>query len=165
MLSSLGGSPKNIVSFPLPHFALFLPSLFPSAHHSCVFIFHSKRSSIAANPGVREVIAYNPRNNADYDPATFENDIAVAKLAAFSKYPPLRIQTPELSELSEPGKTVTYAGWGATVSAKIMMACMPALSNHAFQAQIHYLIVPDLSISLFSSVASWGRRVYLPEIC
>ena len=62
---------------------------------------------------------YLATNNADYDDNTLENDIAVAKLAAFTKYPPLRIQTPELSTLSEPGKTVTIVGWGATVSAKL----------------------------------------------
>jgi hypothetical protein len=65
------------------------------------------------------VTAYIPRNNADYSPYTLENDIAVAKLALFSTYPPLRIQTPKLSTLSEPGKTVTEVGWGATVSAKV----------------------------------------------
>lgn len=60
--------------------------------------------------------SYIPTINADFDPNTFTDDISVAKLSAFSKYPPLRIQTPELAALSAPGQSVTIVGWGCTVS-------------------------------------------------
>lgn len=111
---------ENLFSSLFLSFLPFLSSLFPSAHHySCVFIFHSKRSTLRPNPGVYEVTGYLPMNNTNYNATILKNDIAVAKLAAFSKYPPLRIQTPELSTLSEPGKTVTEVGWGAMVSAKL----------------------------------------------
>jgi hypothetical protein len=81
-------------------------------------------STIASQPLLYEVTSYVPMMNANYDNNSALNDIAVAKLGAFSKYPPLRVQTPELAALSEPGQPVTIVGWGCTVRAAFWSACI-----------------------------------------
>ncbi len=70
------------------------------------------KSTIIPQPLKHEVTSYFAYLNPDYD-FPFD-DIALAKLGAFSKYPPLRIQTPALAALSESGEPVTIAGWGCT---------------------------------------------------
>lgn len=122
ILSSLGESPPqkriNVFFYPSPIFFHFLPFAFPS------FITHAhllsqSRSTIDPLTGTREVTAFTPIINEDYNSTTDKNDIGVAILGAFSKYPPLRIQTPELSTLTEAGKPLTVVGWGSMVSAKL----------------------------------------------
>lgn len=52
-----------------------------------------------------------------WGPPTSLNDIALLELSAYSKYPPVRLQTPALSSLTAPGTPVIASGWGATVRA------------------------------------------------
>lgn len=56
-------------------------------------------------------------NHPDLDDSTYIDDIAVFELAAYSKYPPIRLLTPDLVTLSAPTTTVTAVGWGRMVSA------------------------------------------------
>jgi len=83
-----------------------------------------QHSTIKSNPNW-EVYSYTPFDNFNYDDDTMLNDISVLNLGGFSKYPPIRLLTPDLNPLSEPGSTVTTAGWGAMVSIHVNSAAHP----------------------------------------
>lgn len=75
------------------------------------------RSTARPCPSAHQVFAYGPTIHEGYpgrEPHDY--DIAVARFSGWSRYPPLRIQTPDLAALSEPGTTATLVGWGCTVS-------------------------------------------------
>lgn len=84
----------------------------PDSHHfPCTF-----SSTFDPMPDLWEVPSYIHYSHENYQPGTTEyNDIALLKISAYSKYPPVRLQTPALSSLTEPGTTVIASGWGATV--------------------------------------------------
>jgi hypothetical protein len=63
-----------------------------------------------------EIPSYVPYVHPQYNVGGFAyNDIALLKISQYSKYPPVRLQTPALSSLTAPGNAVTVSGWGATV--------------------------------------------------
>lgn len=101
-------------------------------------------STIYPRPDQYEVPSYVPIAHGAYNPLTRLNDIALLKISAYSKYPPVRLQTPALASLTEPGTTVTASGWGATVRTCVCvrrwMQCtsrVPGLGVHHDVSSIH----------------------------
>lgn len=88
-----------------------------------------QHSTIESNPPNWEVYSYIPYDHIDFNVTTFTDDISVTKLGGFSKYPPIRLLTPDLNPLSEPGSTVTAAGWGATVSIHVNSVALIQCDN------------------------------------
>lgn len=96
-------------------------------HHQPPLQHHS---TARPNPSLYQVFGYGHILHEDYKTLRQSSyDIAVAKLSWRSKYPPLRIQPPELVELSQPNQTVTIVGWGCTVGANTSEASTRSLGE------------------------------------
>ena len=122
-------------------------------------------STIGSDPLTREVYSYIPTMNADYDPNTLTDDIAVAKLSAFSKYPPLRIQTPELAALGAPGQPVTIVGWGCTVSLCISWS-RPIIAPRVIPSDSPFTLHPQQDSGPASPYLRWAETPIEPaSVC